>query len=156
MLAVVQEILTSLLNAAKCTSYYNSSSVCLSVCLFVCSPTPSMSFDGSSPNLVDVCRWTSELPLTGQRVNGSNVTFSEQTTPGWDHTAAKGTPSFACPAKGARRLRVLIPSTGIITSRFNNSKYKRYKMKPTKVFKWENHEFTQRRDASGNKACNIL
>ena len=27
----------------------------------------------------------------GQRVNGSNVTFSEQTTPGWDHTAAKGT-----------------------------------------------------------------
>ena len=75
-------------------SYYNSSSVCV----FVCSPTPPRSFDGSSPNLVGVCRWTSELPLTGsflkksmgQQVNGSNVTFSEQTTPGWDHTAAKG------------------------------------------------------------------
>ena len=69
------------------------------VCLFVCSPTPPRSFDGSSPNLVGVCRWTLELPLRGsflkrstdQRVNGSNATFSEQTTPGWDHTAAKGT-----------------------------------------------------------------
>ena len=53
--------------------------VCLSVCLSVCSPTPPRSFDGSSPNLVGVCRWTSELPLrgsyskrsTGRRVNGS-------------------------------------------------------------------------------------
>ena len=48
------------------------------VCLFVCSPTPPRSFDGSSPNLVGVCRWTSELPLKGsflkrsmgQRVKG--------------------------------------------------------------------------------------
>ena len=44
-----------------CISYYNSSSVCL----FVCSLSPPRSFDGSSPNLVDVCRWTSELPLRG-------------------------------------------------------------------------------------------
>ena len=44
--------------------------VCLSVCLSVCSPTPPRSFDGSLPNLVGVCRWTSELPLRGQQVNG--------------------------------------------------------------------------------------
>ena len=52
--------------------------VCLSVCLSVCSLSPPRSFDRSSPNLVGVCRWTSELPLgfffekvsgsTGQRV----------------------------------------------------------------------------------------
>ena len=49
------------------------------VCLSVCSPTHPRSFDGSSPNLVGVCRWTSELPLrcsfwkrsTGRRVNRS-------------------------------------------------------------------------------------
>ena len=60
-------------------SYYNSSSVCLFVCLSVCSLSPPRSFDGSSPNLVGVCRWTSELPLRGsfskrstaRRVNGS-------------------------------------------------------------------------------------
>ena len=98
------------------TSYYKSSSVCLSVCLFVCSPTPPRSFDRSSPNLVGVCRWTSELPLRVQRVNGSNVTFSEQTTPGWDHTAAKGVPS-----KRRTACKSLIPSTGIITSKFNVS-----------------------------------
>ena len=53
--------------------------VCLSVCLSVCSLSPPRSFDQSSPNLVGVCRWTSELPLrgsfskrlTGRRVNGS-------------------------------------------------------------------------------------
>ena len=47
--------------------------------VWVCSLSPLRSFDGSSPNLVGVCRWTSELPLrgsfskrsTGQRVNGS-------------------------------------------------------------------------------------
>ena len=57
------------------SSYYNSSSVCLCVC----SLSPPRSFDGSSPNLVGVCRWTSHLPLrgsfskrwTGRRVNGS-------------------------------------------------------------------------------------
>ena len=43
------------------TSYYNSSSVCV----FVCSLSPPRSFDGSSPNLVGVCRWTSHLPLRG-------------------------------------------------------------------------------------------
>ena len=60
-------------------SYYKSSSVCLFVCLSVCSLSPPRSFDRSSPNLVGVCRWTSELPLrgsfskrsTGRRVNGS-------------------------------------------------------------------------------------
>ena len=53
--------------------------VCLSVCLSVCSLSPPRSFDGSSPNLVGVCRWSSELPLrgsfskrsTGRQVNGS-------------------------------------------------------------------------------------
>ena len=57
------------------TSYYNSSSVCLCVCS-LCTPR---SFDGSSPNLVGVCRLTSHLPLRGsfskrstvRRVNGS-------------------------------------------------------------------------------------
>ena len=91
----------------------------LSVCLFVCSPTPPRSFDGSSPNLVGVCRWTSELPLRGsllkssmgQRVNGSNIILSDQTTPGWDHTAAKGVPS-----KRHTASKSLIPSTGIFTS----------------------------------------
>ena len=60
-------------------SYYKSSNVCLFVCLSVCSLSPPRSFDGSSPNLVGVCRWTSELPLRGsfskrstaRRVNGS-------------------------------------------------------------------------------------
>ena len=54
--------------------------VCLSVCLSVCSPTPPRSFDGSSPNLVGVCRWTSELPLRGsflKRSTGQRVTFSD-------------------------------------------------------------------------------
>ena len=40
-------------------------SVCLFVCLSVCSLSPPRSFDRSSPNLVGVCRWTSELPLRG-------------------------------------------------------------------------------------------
>ena len=67
--------------------------VCLSVCLSVCSPTPPRSFDGSSPNLVGVCRWTSELPLrgsfwkrsTGQRVKrhfvGADDTRLSEITP---------------------------------------------------------------------------
>ena len=53
--------------------------VCVFVCLFVCSLCTLRSFDGSSPNLVGVCRLTSHLPLrgsfskrsTGRRVNGS-------------------------------------------------------------------------------------
>ena len=61
------------------SSYYKSSSVCLFVCLSVCSLSPPRSFDRSSPNFVGVCRWTSELPLRGsfskrstaRRVNGS-------------------------------------------------------------------------------------
>ena len=63
-------------------SYYNSSSVC--VCVRVCSLSPPRSFDGSSPNLVAVCRWTSHLPLrgsfskrsTGRWVNGSLSLFT--------------------------------------------------------------------------------
>ena len=70
-------------NGLMISSYYKSSSVCLfvclSVCLSVCSLSPPRSFDRSSPNLVGVCRWTSELPLRGsfskrstaRRVNGS-------------------------------------------------------------------------------------
>ena len=42
--------------------------VCLYVCLF---PYSSEVLWRISPNLVGVCRWTSELPLRGQRVNGS-------------------------------------------------------------------------------------
>ena len=68
-----------LLHSINLVSYYNSSSVCLFVCLSVCSLSPPRSFDGSSPNLVGICRWTSELPLRGsfskrstaRRVNGS-------------------------------------------------------------------------------------
>ena len=49
------------------------------MCLWVCSLSPPRSFDGSLPNFVGVCRWTSHLPLrgsfskrsTGRRVNGS-------------------------------------------------------------------------------------
>ena len=58
-------------------SYYNSSSVCLFVC--VCSLSPPRSFDGSSPNLVAVCRWTSHLPLRGsfsKWSTGRRVTFT--------------------------------------------------------------------------------
>ena len=56
-----------------------AASVCVFVCLFVCSLCTPRSFDGSSPNLVGVCRLTSHLPLrcsfskrsTASRVNGS-------------------------------------------------------------------------------------
>ena len=46
------------------------------VCLFLSSLCTPRSFDGSSPNLVGVCRLTSHLPLIGslskgQRVDGS-------------------------------------------------------------------------------------
>ena len=44
------------------------------MCLWVCSLSPPRSFDGSSPNLVCVCRFTSHLPLRGsfsKSVNGS-------------------------------------------------------------------------------------
>ena len=43
------------------SSYYNSSNACGCVCLFVCSLSPPRSFDGSSTNLVSVCRLTSQL-----------------------------------------------------------------------------------------------
>ena len=49
------------------------------VCVCVCSLSPPRSFDGSSPNLVGVCRWTSELQLRGsfsKRSTGQRVTFN--------------------------------------------------------------------------------
>ena len=49
------------------------------VCVCVCSLSPPRSFDGSSPNLVGVCRWTSHLPLRGsfsKRSTGRRVTFT--------------------------------------------------------------------------------
>ena len=108
--------------AGSALSYYNSSSVCLSAC----SPTPPRSFDGSSPNLVGVCRWASELPLRGsflkrsmgQQVNRSNVIFF------WaDDTRLR---PHRCkrwrllPSKRHTASKSLIPSTGIFTS-FNKS-----------------------------------
>ena len=58
--------------------------MCLWVCVFVCSLSPPRSFDGSSPNLVGVCGWTSHLSLrgsfskrsTGRRVNRSLSLFT--------------------------------------------------------------------------------
>ena len=86
-------------------SYYKLSNVCL----FVCSPTPPRFFDGSLPNLVGVCRWTSELPLRGsflkrsmgQRVNRSTSLFRSRR-----HQAETTPLQKAYPAKGTRRLRV--------------------------------------------------
>ena len=72
LMYVVTWILWSVMLYPWKSSYYNSSSVCV----FVCSPTPPRSFDGSSPNLVGVCRWTSELPLRGsflKRSTGQRV-----------------------------------------------------------------------------------
>ena len=88
--------------------YYNSSNVCA----FVCSHTPPRSFNGSSPNLVGVCRWTSELPLrgsflkssTGQRVK--RHFFGADDTRLRPHRCKRRAQQKACPAKGTRRLRV--------------------------------------------------
>ena len=70
-----------IINKESCNNHtiIRATFVCVFVCVFVCSPSPPRSFDGSSPNLVGVCRWTSHLPLrgsfskrsTGRRVNGS-------------------------------------------------------------------------------------
>ena len=64
---------------ANLYSLYHTINRAAFVCLSVCSLSPPRSFDRSSPNLVGVCRWTSELPLRGsfskrstaRRVNGS-------------------------------------------------------------------------------------
>ena len=95
-------------------SYYKSSSVCLSVCLFVPlllrGPLKDLRqawwvYIGGPRNFPwKVLFWK------GQWVNGLNVTFSEQTTPGWDHTTAKGMPS-----KRRTVSKSLIPWTDIIT-----------------------------------------
>ena len=106
-------------------SHYKSSNVCLSVCLFVCSPTPPRSFDGSSPNLVGVCRWTSELPLRGQRVNGSTGQRVKCRFFGADDTRlrphrCKRHGVFWLPSKRRTTSKSLIPLTGIITSVTNS------------------------------------
>ena len=92
------------------------------VCLFVCLFVPLL-LRGPLTDLRQTwwvyvggprnCPW-GVLFWKGQRVNGSNVTFSEQTSPGWDHTAAKGTASL--PSKRRTASKSLITSTGIITS----------------------------------------
>ena len=72
--------------------------------MFVCSLSPPRSFDGSSPNLVGVCRWTSHLPLRGsfsKRSTGQRVTFTFHYiiyAPASRHTAAKGPFCFAAAA----------------------------------------------------------
>ena len=97
-------------------SYYNSSSVCLFVCLCVCSLSPPRSFDGSSPNLVGVCRWTSHSPLrgsfpkrsTGRRVNGSlSLSTIIIYAPASSHTAEKGPFCFAAVLQSLSRRLLL-------------------------------------------------
>ena len=104
------------------TSYYKSSSVCLSVCLSVCSPTPPRSFDGSSPNWVGVCRWTSELPLRAsffKRSTGQWVKrhfFGADDTRLRPHRCKRLTASFTehgvfCPeSKSLGRVYFLVPT----------------------------------------------
>ena len=50
-----------------------------------------------------------------EKLNGSNVTFSEQMTPGRDHSTEKGT-QHLLPSKRHAASKSLIPSTGIFTS----------------------------------------
>ena len=102
---------TYLLYNVMCTLYYKSSSVCLSVCLFVCSPTPPRSFDGSSPNLLGVCRWTSELPLRGSFLKRSTGQRVKRHFFGADDTRLR---PHRCKRHTASKS--LITSTGIITS----------------------------------------
>ena len=67
---------SSVLTFAHFMSNHHTINRAAFVCLSVCSPTPPRSFDGSSPNLVGVCRWTSELPLRGsflKRSTGQRV-----------------------------------------------------------------------------------
>ena len=97
------------------------------VCLFVCSPTPPRSFDGSSPNLVGVCRWTSELPLRGcffKRSMGQTSLFRSrqhqaETTPLQKAHGVFCRARRLLPSKRHTASKSLIPSTGIFTSRFN-------------------------------------
>ena len=103
-------------------SSYTSSSVCLSVCLSARSLSPPRSFDGSSPNLVGVCRWTSELLLrgsfskrsTGRRVNGSlslsTILYREQ-----PHTTQLQKSPFALvPQLQSLIRRLLLPHINVI------------------------------------------
>ena len=100
--------------------------VCLFVCLLVCSPTPPRSFDGSSPNLVGVCRWTSELPLRGsflKRSTGQTSLFRSrrhqaETTPLQKAHGVFCRARRVLPSKRHTASKSLIPSTGIFTSSF--------------------------------------
>ena len=84
-----------------CVSYYEIEqrlSVCLFVCPSVCSLSPPRSFDRSSPNLVGVCRWTSELPLRGsfsKRSTGRYFAWPVDPSSRWPFR--KRTPARAIP-----------------------------------------------------------
>ena len=100
----------------------------------MCSVSPPRSFDGSSPNLVGVCRWTSHLPLRGsfsKRSTGQRVTFAfhyiiyasrhpaakstrRMMTRGSRHTAAKSTQRLLL----ARRVNFLVYQNSIINNNF--------------------------------------
>ena len=71
MYGIFRHNILTCVSTQKVESYYNSSRVC--VC--VRNQSPPRSFDGSSPHLVGVCRWTSELPLRGS--------FSKRSTGRW-------------------------------------------------------------------------
>ena len=63
----------------RSTGKFPSHTIIRAAFVCVCSLSPPRSFDGSSPNLVGVCRWTSELPLRGsfsKRSTGQRVTFA--------------------------------------------------------------------------------
>ena len=101
-------------------------SICLSVCLFVCSCTPPRSFDGSSPNLLGVCRWTSELPLRGSFLKRSTGQRVKRHFFGADDTRlrphrCKRWARHLLPSKRHTASKSLIPSTGIFTSCYNRS-----------------------------------
>ena len=90
----------------------------MSVCLFVCSPTLPTSFDGSSPNLVGVCSWTSELPLRGSFFKRSTGQRVKRRFFGADDTRlrphrCKRHGVFCLPSKRHMASKSLIPSTGI-------------------------------------------
>ena len=85
---------------------------------FVRSPTPPRSFDGSSPNLVGVCRWISELPLRGSFLKSSTGQRVKRHFFGADNTRLR---PHRCKRHTASKS--LIPFTGIFTSTKNASCY---------------------------------
>ena len=106
------------------------------VCLFVvanvcCSLSPPRSFDGSSPNLVGVCRWTSELPLRGsfsKKVNKSTCHFHFHYiiyAPGSHHTTAKSTWRLLLPRRVYFLVLKILASFLCICHISNTRKYTR-------------------------------